>query len=562
MRLPPIPPVATSPLPPVLEVVVRPLFRNVNVCLGLTLWLCAMPATATPRLAVLVVVDQLRSVEVDRLAPLFGSGGFGGLMAEGAARYDARYPYASCETSPGHATLATGASPPVHGIVSNRWWTPGGMVYSVDDPAHPVLGQGAGAAGRGPAQLRAATLGDTWKLESGGRARVVTLSHKDRAAILSAGRSADLALWYDAEQGRFTTSTAYAEALPAWVAKEQARIDRQLRTAQWRPLDAPAALSALLPTDDREGEETHALGGRTFPHDLARAPSDAERRQWYRGTPQAMEDILSLALAAVDAESLGADATPDLLVVSISATDYVGHWFGPQSLEMTDLLRRLDVALRAFVGKLDERLGRNGYVLALTADHGGTPLPEAVQALGLPAGRIHARALLGRVEQRVAEVTGAAGRRAALMPPHLWVDLQGLPAATAARALEAIADDLRATPGMAAVYPASPAHTDDPYAQRMRLSEHPGRSGHLLLRQHPRFVFQFGNEATGTDHGAPYAYDARVPLFLRGPGVARGRHPVEADPRDVAPSLAFLVQAPPPDAAEGRPLPTLGAGRP
>lgn len=517
-------------------------------------------AAARPRLGVLVVFDQLRSADVDRLEPAFGPGGFGGLMKKGAARFDARYPYAVCETSPGHATLATGAGPQVHGITVNNWWQDGRLVYSVFDPKHRVLGAEDGRDGRGPAQLRVGTLGDTMKVESGGVAKVITVSLKDRAAVLTAGHAADLALWYDPDQGRFTTSTAYKDALPSWVEKLRPRVEQSLKEGTWSPLPVPAGNEPLFLADEQLGEN-EVLGGRTFPHDLAAVADESRRRSWYRGTPQAIDDVFAHALAAVEAEGLGQDIVPDLLVVGVSATDFTGHWFGPLSLEMTDLLRRADQSLRRFVSALEARFGQDGFVLAVTADHGSTPLSQRAVDAGAVAGRIEVKALLRTVDEAIARAIGGPvkKRTPALLPPHLWLALDDLSPADREKAIAAARKALLAEPGIAATYRVDePDPPGDPYAEKVRLSTYPGRTGTILVRQHPRFLFDFTDDFEGTDHGAPYSYDARVPLYVLGPGVRRGRFAREVDPRDVAPTLAFLLSVPPPDAAQGKPVPAVG----
>lgn len=529
--------------------------------------LFALDASAKARLGVLVVVDQLRSVEIDRLDPVFGPGGFGGFLNDSSARFDAQYPYGVCETSPGHATLATGASPAVHGIVSNRWWNGDGLTYSVEDPSHRVLGLPSPHPGRGPSQLRIGTLGDAMKIESLGKARVVTLAHKDRAAILTGGRLADLALWYDSELGEFTSSTAYVDALPNWVKKRQSRVRKQWEEGKWTPLPIPKGMEALFPEDDRVGEKTTVLGGRMFPHDLASVPAPNDRKTFYRGTPQAIEDIFELAVTAVDSEKLGADLVPDLLVVGVSATDYVGHWFGPQSLEMTDLLRRLDASLRMFTQKLEDRLGRDGFVLMLAADHGSTPLPEALARLGYPAFRIPGKPLEAAVAKAVEKTLNLRNVNAILRPPHLWLDTPPLSASQRELALQAAQRVLEQTPGIDAVYrpdrQADFGAPGDPFVDKMRLGTFPSRSGDLLVRHAPRTLFDFATldpaAGEGIDHSAPYLYDARIPVFVRATGIRRGRFAQMIDPRDVAATLAFLLGVSPPDACEGKPVPAVGA---
>jgi predicted AlkP superfamily pyrophosphatase or phosphodiesterase len=514
-------------------------------------------AQARPKLAVLVIFDQVPSFAVDRWSPFFGKDGFGGVDG---ARFDAFYAYADTETGPGHATLSTCANPDVHGIGSNIWYENGAKRYVVDDKDFPVLGAPAGAMGRGPSALLAPTLGDAMKADSNGRAKVVTLSLKDRAAILTAGRGADLAIWYDADQGRFTTSRAYANELPPWLADLGASLPaKTIASATWSPLPVPQGLEVLVPDDDRAGEGGHDGLTRTFPHDVKTAP-EKDRKKLYRITPQSMDDLFTLALAAVDHMELGKDVEPDLLVVSVSTTDYVGHNYGPDSLEQLDTLRRADVALRKFVGELDARFAHD-WVLAVTADHGSPPLPLAQDVANVkwPHGIV--------LEEDVTETAKSAADKAlkdgakrvlGFHPPEIVVDETGLSADDKRKLYDAIIAGVEALPGIARVYDVTRPGDVDPFEPLMRASVYPGRESPLVVRPKPRYVFIENKEKTGTDHGTPYTYDRRVPVWFRGPGVRRGRYAQPIDPRDIAPTLAFLLGAAPPDLCQGKPVPAVG----
>ena len=540
-------------------------------------------ATTRPRLGVLVVFDQLPAWLLDRSAPFFGDGGFGGVDG---ARYDAWFDYAGTETGPGHATLATGALPSVHGIATNSWIEHGTKQYAVDDAAFPVLAptpqdeHAVAAYGRGPARLLVPTLADTMKLDSSGRAHVVTLSHKDRAAILSAGHAADLAIWYDPQQGRYTTSTAYRTTLPAWLADlGKALPEQAMNEGTWSPLPVPRGLEALVPADDRPGEATQKWFGRTFPHDVKSVDGD-KKKMAYRMSPQAMEDLFALALRAVTEEHLGDDDESDLLVVSVSTTDIVGHAYGGDSLEALDLLRRADVALRHFLAALQQRVGRQNLVVAVTADHGAPELPASMLAQKAPAAAVHYDVIEAAAEAAAAAAltsttpppstakntkpastnpTTAKKRVQGFFPPQLFIDVDDLDAATADRVVAAVAAAVAAIPGIAHVYDLKKPTDDDEFAPLMRASAPPGRAARLFVRQAPRVVLlDTPGVDAGTDHGTPYTYDRLVPLLLSGPGIRRGRFAARVDARDVSASLAFALGVAPPDACVGTPVSALG----
>jgi len=520
-------------------------------------------AAEHPRLAVLLVFDQVRSSDLDRLEPLFGPGGFGGLMARNAARFDAVYSYAGAETAPGHATLSTGANPVVHGIAGNVWYASRQPVYVVDDPSAPVFGADGGT-GRSARFLRAGTLGDALKLDSRGASKVVAISIKDRAAILSAGPSGDLVLWYDADQGRYLSSSAFGERLPAWAET----LGRQLPAAslasgRWSALPVSKAQATLVGPDDGAGEASPDGFSTQLPHDLQSVADPAVRRRAYRATPQSMEDLFALARAAVEQEKLGTRGVADLLIVSVSTTDYAGHTFGPQSQEYADLLRRADALVRGFIAGLDKAVGRNGYVMAVTSDHGSCPLPEQSRAVGVPAGRIRAEDIVSSAQAAVAGVVGAEPKRVlGFVPPQLFFDFDDLSPELRLRALLAASEALERLPGVARVCgDFADRCAGDPFSSLMKQSRAPGRYGDLMIRPSPHFVFAETGYPLGTDHSSPYLYDRTVPLFLTGPGVRGGRYAQSADPRDVAPTLAFLLGAPAPESADGSPLPAVGAAR-
>lgn len=522
----------------------------------MTFMLAAPSHAARPRLAVLVVFDQLRAVELERYGPFFGDKGFGGLDA---ARFDSIYSFAATETGPGHATLLTGVNPDLHGIATNTWLENGKRRYVVDDDAFPVLGAGA-SGGKSPQSLVAPTLGDAMKAESGGKAKVVTLSHKDRAAILSGGQSADLAVWYDPVLGRYTTSKAYVDAIPPWLDDAGVRLPQAtFASARWSPLPIPKGLEHLVPPDDRVGEGATEGVTTTFPHDISAQPEPL-RKKLYRLTPQSMDDLFTLATAAVDAYGLGKDEEPDLLVVSVSTTDIVGHNYGPDSLEQLDTLRRADIALRKFVQSLEARLLARSFVIAVTSDHGAPPLPASAVTRRGP-GAIVRFGDIGEAAERGAALALPNDKKKRVQgfwAPQLFIDESDLKPDEVRKLRDAIAKAVEALPGIARVYDMTRSDDDDAHSKLMRASAFPGRSAALFVRQEPRVVFLDNAEQRGTDHGTPYMYDRRVPLLVAGPGVRRGRYAQPVDPRDTAATIAFLLQVPPPDMSEGRPVPAVG----
>lgn len=525
----------------------------------------ALASTSRPRLGILLVFDQLPMWLLERYAPFFGPGGFGGL--DGAV-HSAWYPYAGTETAPGHATLATGAAPSIHGIATNSWFHEGRPQYVVEDDAFPVLAPVPGdasvklARGSGPRMLRVPTLGDAMKAESGGRAKVVTVSHKDRAAILTAGQAADLAIWYDRELGRYTTSTAYADSLPAWLVEDGLALPSRARAeGTWEPLPVPAGLQALVPADDRAGEGDFHGFDSTFPHHLKDIDNEKQSKNAYRASPQSIDDLFALALRAVDEVGLGRDIEPDLLVVSISTTDVVGHNWGGDSLEQLDLLRRADRSLRRFMAALAQRVPGD-LVVGLSSDHGAPPLPQTITAAGLPMKPATYEDVIAAADAALKKALpkkDGSSRIQGFFPPQLFVDLSDLDEDGRGRGIAAVIAAVEAVPGIARGYDMRPGQPDaDAFHEMMRLSAPPGRAALVFVRQEPRVVLAEKKYlGHGTDHGSVYSYDRRVPFIVAGPGVKRGRSPTPVDVRDVAATLAYLLGVPPPDACQGTPVPSV-----
>ena len=521
-----------------------------------TAWLALVAATPAaagpagrPKLGVLVVIDQLGSADLEALE-LGGEHDFGGLEARGAARFDAIYPYLGTETGPGHATLSTSALPAAHGICANTWFVEGKKTYCVQDPAMPLL-EGAGADGRSARFLQAPTLGDSLKSRSA-KSRVVSISVKDRAAILLGGPSADVALWYENALGRWTSSRAFLDALPKWAEKLADAPGQAYAAGRWSPL--PITLDRRL-DDTREGEDSPSGFGVVFPHDLSTLPPEKQRHA-YRYTPHSVEDTINLAIAALDGEALGKHEGPDLLLVSISATDYAGHAWGPGSVEKVDIIERVSLELKRFTAELDKRLGKNGWAMVLSADHGAAPLAESLKTRRVPGGRLLESALL---ETTTAGLSADQKKRfLGLSLPIIFLDLNGLNPKDREATIEAVRKNLAAVKGIRKA-----VRTDGPetYENALaRASTYEGRCGPLLVELMPYVVFTESPHPLGTDHASGNVYDRRVPLYVIGPSVSGGRWSTPLDPRDAAPSLAAMLGIPPPDRAEGKPAPAIGAG--
>jgi arylsulfatase A-like enzyme len=502
-------------------------------------------ATVAPRLVVLIVIDQLGSWVLDQQLPLLPSGSAIRRAYEDGASHIAEFPYASTQTAPGHASLTTGVSPAVHGIVANAVYFPErGWRKTVDDGKHAVLGNPDRFVS--PTQLRAETVGDVLHRESGGKARIVGISIKGRSAVLPVGKKADIAVFYDAVARAMTTSTYYApkRRLPDWLRdfRRANPVEPLLQT--WEPAD-PTALEKYLGPDASPGEMYP-----TFPHDPRNAPDP-----WYAfaGTPESSEYLMAAAYAVVKAEQMGIDDVPDFLVLGVSGTDIVGHVWGARSWEYADNLRRMDRALTHFVRLLETR-GPVAFVL--TADHGVAELPERARAEGRAGGRLSGAALTSTAEQAADAALGEGDWIAGYVPPlFTYTDTGKARHKDLTRALRKAMPGIE---GVKAVYDArNPAKLRSSNSKLQRLvgaSLPDDPPGDLYLVTEPGW-FDALSEEGGTNHGTPWDYDRRVPVLMWGTAVERRTSQDVYDVLRVATTLAALLNVPAPGNAPKNPLP-------
>ncbi len=518
----------------------------------------ASPAGEAPALVLQITVDQLRADALAAADPRWGPDGFAWLLGHGRDYAEARYRHAATFTASGHATLATGASPARHGMVGNVWVDPEGRtVYCVEDPEHPVLGSPLGPrSGRSPRLLQAGTLADRI-LEAGGRAWSV--AWKDRSAILLAGHRGQ-ALWFDPSAGGFTTSTWYRKELPAWL---QA-MNREERAALPGAWDLLLSADRYRAPDDRPFERDHRPLGRTFPHALG----EGERRLLTVAyTPFADAWTVDLALAVLQEEGLGQGTATDFLAVGLSATDFIGHTFGPDSRESEDQLLRLDQQLARLLAGVDACVGLDRTLVLLSADHGSDLPPEARKAGEGQAspGRLDPRRLLDTANRAVQETLGGGRELPPLFRqfwnPCLWIDPAALEASGLDRVAvqEAAARALLREPGIHSVWTGAALARGEagegPLADWILASWMPGRSGDLFLVQEPHWFLYPNPEAHASTHGSPWEEDRHVPLIFAHGGWVGRRLQRPAAPRDLVPTVCAFLGLRPPEEAEGRILP-------
>lgn len=561
---------------------------------------CALPLIGAPRgsaappaagerpaLVLFVVVDQLRGDVLPGARAHLSADGLGGLLDRGVFFDDAHYRHATTYTSVGHATLVTGAGPDRHGIVGNDWYSldERRRVYSCDDPRQSVLGEDAKPPfGSSPRNLIGSTIGDELILSSGGRSRVFAVSGKDRGAILTAGRLG-AAYWYS-KSGRFVTSTYYASDYPAWAERHHRDGGAAAYAGRaWELRDHPATY-AFGDQDDRPYEMPPKGLGRTFPHPL---PSDVPAAaSAIRATPLFDALTVDFACALIDAEHVGQGPATDMLVVSLSATDYIGHAFGPDSLEAEDNVRQLDRTVARLLAHVDARVGLDRTAIVLSSDHGVDRIPEhhlatrreaehgaetrehagdAADPDGCSAGRHVPEQLLADLDRALRDRFHVdRSLVVAFWNPSFYLDEEALAdlGIDLDVAEDLVASELLAHPGVARAFTRHDLVTgdgpDDAIARMVRRSFHPRRSGHVIVVQEPFWFLHPEWDKHAAMHGSPYAYDTHVPVLFVLPGRSPARVSRRIGPEDIAPTLSAWLGVPRPAMADGEVLPEVMGG--
>jgi predicted AlkP superfamily pyrophosphatase or phosphodiesterase len=501
----------------------------------------AAAQAAGPRLLVIVVIDQFRADYLERYKHRWRSG-FRVMLDEGAQFTRAAYPYLNTATCAGHVTIGTGALPRHHGVILNRWWhRKEGRAYNcMDDEATPHVSYGAAAQfGSSAKRMVVPTLADELRAQRPG-SRVVALSLKSRSAIGLAGHGGEVVTWFDEGARSFVTSRAFAREP---IANVRAFLKRDAPEADlgkaWTLRDRG---ETYRDPDAGIGERPKAGWTALFPHALAGANgADAQYFDRWQKSPFADAYIGRMAAAMIADLQLGTRQTPDYLAVSFSALDLLGHDFGPDSREVEDLLAHLDATIGALLQLLDDRIGRDNYVVAVTSDHGVTPTPDQ-----------HGGGHIANEDvQHVAEQALIARWGAAKSPYVAWVSSGAIYFADGiierlrgdAPAFAAVENALLEFPGIARVFRAAAisATSRDPVIRAAAAGYVAGQSGDLFLVPERHWVFELRVENEATQHGTFYDYDREVPLLLRGHRIRAGRFGDAASPMDVAPTLAHLA---------------------
>lgn len=520
------------------------------------------PQAAQPKLVVVLVVDGLPQEQVTRYRDQFGQGGFRRLLEQGAWFSDAHQAHGITVTAIGHSAVLSGAYPYQHGVIGNNWIDPvtKQSVYCTEDSAHKYIGEETKPDdGTSPAKLRVTTLGDELRYGTGNQAKVITVSGKDRGAILLAGKTGT-AYMYMEKTGNFASSTYYMQQHPQWVQRYQAaRPQDRYYGKSWTPLLADSAY-ARDARDDLVPAKPGARNTFPFAYYSDSGSLDGDYYSRLKSGPFLDELTLEFARAAVDGEQLGRNpaGVPDILGVSLSAHDYVNHAYGPESKMSHDHLQRLDRMLAGFFLDLDKKVGMDNVLVVLTADHGFANVPEFNETRGVPARRIDGAQLVKDLNDHLATTLGVDKLVTTFSLPNIYLDyaLAEKNGTSRVELEDAAARFLLQRDGLAQVYTRTQMETGAVATRMdtlMRRAWNRQLSGDLMVVTKP--AWYFGKGVGGTSHGTPYTYDTNVPLMVYGPRwIKPGAYGQYAEVVDIAPTLAHLLRVRQPSASEGRVL--------
>ncbi len=493
-----------------------------------------------PKLVVGIVVDQMRYEYLPRFWDKFGEGGFKRLVQNGYLFTNNYYNYFPTYTGPGHASIYTGTTPSVHGIVGNGWYNRAlnEDVYCVSDSTVRMVG-GSGRAGRmSPEKLISTTVTDELKKAVPG-AKVISVSIKDRSAVLPGGHLADGAFWYNYNSGNFITSTWYMEELPSWLkAFNKKNLPQKYSQKIWRPL---LPLEEYTESNIDSSPYEAAFSGEAapvFPHEMN---GSLER---IITSPFGNTLVAQLAKAAVKGVNLGADEATDFLAVSFSSTDYVGHRFGPNSIEVADTYLRLDYVIAELLTFLDKQVGEGNYLLFLTADHGAVQVPASLMDRHLPGGYFNSEmaidSLKGYLKNRYGDENWIVGyknqqvylNRELVKKKDIYLELLQVEAAQFLRRFDGVAATNTA-------YNFAMVGYSEGLAEIYQNGFYYGRSGDVYIQLKPGWLDS--NYRKGTSHGSPYNYDTHVPLIFYGWHIPKGMTDNKTVIPQIAPTVAQML---------------------
>ena len=516
-----------------------------------------LQAQQRPKLVVGIVVDQMKMEYLYRFSDDFSANGFKRLINNGYTFHNMHYNYVPTYTAPGHASIYTGTTPSTHGIVGNEWFNKatGKSMYCTDDASVKTLGDGTDKEGAmSPKNLLSTTITDELRMATNFKGKVIGLSIKDRGAILPAGHFANWAFWYS-KTGAFISSTFYGPKLPEWLTEfNQEKRYMTYINKGWNLLKPLATYNESLPDDNPYEGKLDKANAPVFPYDLIKIYKE-KGADVLRTTPYGNDFLADLAMKAIEKEELGKDDITDFLAVSFSSTDYVGHTFGPRSMELQDTYLRLDQTLANFLTYLDKTVGKNNYLLFLTADHAGAENANYLKDNKYNVKNIPSKDIIDSLKKYSSDTFGVDlvldYSNFNLFFNKELVKQKGL---ELAKVKQSFKDFLMTQDQVKRVYTEEEilaSSGNDYFLSFISKGYDPKQNGDIVILDKAGYMEY---QATGTTHGTPNSYDTHVPLLFYGWQVPKGEMHAKKYITQIAPTLSQMLQIPFPNGTESEVL--------
>ena len=514
---------------------------------------------ASPKLVVGIVVDQMRYDYLTRFWKHYGDGGFKRLVNDGFNCKDNHFNYAPTSTAPGHASVYTGTTPAIHGIIGNNWYDKvlDKEVYCTSDKRYSSIGTRSDAGKMSPHRMNVTTITDQLRLHTQMRGKVIAIALKDRGAILPGGHTANAAYWfYGSGEGNWITSSYYMDDLPNWVKKFNLSNSVEAYKKSWNTLKN---ISEYRESGSDNNKYEGMFKGETaavFPHDLPLLWEANNKYNLLKATPYGNSITVDFALAALKGENLGADAITDFLAISFSSTDYVGHMYGVNSKEIQDTYLRLDKDLERLFKALDKKVGKGEYTVFLTADHAAINVPSYLKDQKIPAAYLEYKDIMVKLKEFIKFTYGTEDLVKNMSNSQFFLDHKiiknlGL---DLKEVQETLAQELLMYKGIDKTYTAYQMWQNEytvglPYILQKGYNQK--RSGDVLFVLKPGVI---DYRKTGSTHGSPRIYDTHTPLLFYGNGIKKGSTVERTEIPDIAPTIASLLGIAYPNGTNGKPI--------
>lgn len=515
-------------------------------------------ALSKPKLVVGIVIDQMRYDYIYRYWDKFGNDGFKRLVNEGFFCRNTNFNYVPTFTGPGHASIYTGTTPAVHGIIANDWFVKasGKGTYCVQDDNVSGVGTTAPEGKRSPANMLTTTITDELRISSNMKSKVIGIALKDRSAILPAGHAANAAYWYDGSIGSFITSSYYMKELPIWVQEfNKKELAKQYMSQPWNTLLPIAQYTESMADDNNYEFIANGEKRPVFPHNIPETMKTNGGLNMLRNIPFGNSLTKDFAIEAIKSEKLGTSNATDFLAVSFSPPDYIGHTYGPNSVEQEDDYIRLDKDLAELLKFLDTQLGKDNVLVFLTADHAAPQVPAYLMDLKIPAGYVNEHKMIDSLKKHLLKnyndtlVLAFSNQQVFLNhkvieEKKLWLQQVEEDVAGFLQTMPAVAEALTAVT-------LNNSQFTEGSRYLMQKGFNANRSGDVLVNYQPAWV---DYPHYGTTHGSPYSYDTHVPLIFYGWNIKHGSSSEQVYITDVSATLAMMLNIQFPNGCTGKPI--------